>query len=228
MRIIINPEHPVRRIPISSRSITGQMPTSTNENQPFESTLERDLMYLLKFDQTVDRFVSQPVKIKYVDKQNVARSYTPDLIVYHRKDTPEAKHKKSILLEVKYKDDLCKNFREYHPKFRAAMKYAKSRGWVFKVYTEEHIRTPYLTNAKFLLPYRDYAVDHGIFLSVLKRMADLSETTPQALVASFYTDKWNQASLIPTVWHLIAKNHIGTNLLSPLTMSSSLWCIHNV
>ena len=96
MRKIINLEHPVRKIPTSSRSITGLMPTSTSENQYFESTLERDLMYLLKFDLTVDRFVSQPVNIKYIDEQNTARSYTPDLIIYHQKPLvscePKRKH----------------------------------------------------------------------------------------------------------------------------------------
>ena len=57
MRITINPDRPVRKIPTSTRSITGVMSTSDKDGQAFESTLERDLMYLLKFDVTVDKFV---------------------------------------------------------------------------------------------------------------------------------------------------------------------------
>lgn len=204
------------------------MPTSNKEAQPFESTLERDLMYLLKFDSTVDRFVSQPVKIKYVDQANLDHSYTPDILIYHRKDTKEGRRKKNILAEVKYRDDLCKNFREYHPKFRAAMKYAKSKGWIFKVYTEENIRTPYLENAKFLTPYINYEIDQNILMEVMKRMTDLGESTPQALVASFFSDKWNQAGLLPVLWHLVARKHIGANLLLPLTMTSCIWCLYDI
>ena len=226
MRITINPDRPVRKIPTSTRSITGVMSTSDKDGQAFESTLERDLMYLLKFDVTVDKFVSQPVKIKYLDKQNTMHPYTPDIIIYHRKDFPEARKKKTILAEVKYKDDLCMNFREYHPKFRAAMRYAKERDWVFKVYTEAHIRTPYLKNAKFLLGYVNIKYDPMIIESLLDRLDDLRETNPQSLLASFYTDKFNQAKLLPAIWYLIARRSIGTNLHYPLTMSSRIWRMH--
>ena len=123
--------------------------------------------------------------------------YTPDIIIYHRKDFPDARKKKTILAEVKYKDDLCMNFREYHPKFRAAMRYAKERDWVFKVYTESHIRTPYLKNAKFLLGYVNIKYDPMIIESLLDRLDDLRETNPQSLLASFYTDKFNQANYYP-------------------------------
>lgn len=219
----INPKHPIRKIPTSFRSITGVMPTSEKNGQAFESTLERDLMYLLRFDTDVDKFVSQPVKIEFQDKEGTLRTYTPDIIIYHRKDIASAKNKPTILGEVKYKDDLCQNFREYHPKFRAAMRYAKEHGWVFKVFTDVDIRTPYLANARFLLPYLSNDYDQNIIHSVLQRIEELRETDPQALVASFYIDKWNQAMLLPIVWHLIARRSIGTNLKQPLTMSSKIW-----
>lgn len=202
------------------------MPTPDKDGQAFESTLERDLMYLLKFDVTVDKFVSQPVKVKYRDKDNSLHTYTPDIIIYHRRDFQEARKKKTILAEVKYKDDLCKNFREYHPKFRASMRYAKERDWVFKIYTEDHIRTPYLANAKFLLGYIDTNFEPVIIKSLLDRLDELRETDPQGLLASFYTDKWNQAKLLPAIWYLIARKSIGTNLHYPLTMSSRIWRMH--
>ncbi len=199
------------------------MPTSKNESQQFESTLERDLMYILKFDFQVDKFVAQPVTINYIDKLDTPRTYTPDLIIYYRKDLSESKGKKPILCEVKYKDDLCQNFREYHPKFRAAMRYAKEKDWIFKVYTEEHIRSPYLTNAKFLLPYLDIKTEEGMLSSILLRLEDMRETDPQTLIASMFSDKWNQAMLLPFLWYLIAVRSIGTNLMQPLTMTSRIW-----
>jgi hypothetical protein len=200
------------------------MPTGNQEGQPFESTLERDLMYLLKFDLEVDRFVAQPVKIEYQDKEGNRHTYTPDLIVYYRNDIIKTiRENKTMLCEVKYKDDLCQNFREYHPKFRAAMQYAKKRGWVFRVFTETHIRTPYLANAKFLLPYLNNTYEKSMIDLVLKRIEDFREANAQDLIASIFIDKWNQAKLLPVVWHLVARRSIGTDLRQPLTMSSKLW-----
>ena len=199
------------------------MPTVEKDGQEFESSLERDLMSLLRFDTDVDTFVSQPVKIEYQGKEGVLCTYTPDIIIYHRKDIASARKKPTILGEVKYKDDLCQNFREYHPKFRAAMRYAKERGWIFKVFTDVHIRTPYLKNARFLLPYLNKSYEHCTIQSVIERIEELRETNPHELLASFYLDKWNQAMLLPVVWHLIARRSIGTNLQQPLTMSSRIW-----
>lgn len=45
---------PVRKIRPSNRSITGKWPSlKTNSSQHFESTLERDLITLLEFDDEV-------------------------------------------------------------------------------------------------------------------------------------------------------------------------------
>ncbi|HOY69588.1 MAG TPA: hypothetical protein PL131_02090 [Methylotenera sp.] len=101
----IDPKHPVRKIPTSHRSITGAMPTAEKVSQQFESTLERDLMYLLRFDPYVDKFVAQPVTIEYQDNAGSNHTYTPDIIIYHRKDIAPAKKMRTILGEVKYVDD---------------------------------------------------------------------------------------------------------------------------
>lgn len=227
MRIIITRINSVRKIPTSNRSITGEMPTYDKGSQSFESTLERDLMYILNFDVLIDRYIAQPVKIKFSDENNISRSYTPDILIYYKKELGSPDIEKIILAEVKYKDDLCKNFREYLPKFRAAMRYAKKQGWAFRVYTEEYIRTPFLTNAKFLLPYSNMTFDPLLLESLLKRIEELRETDPQGLIASFFTDKWNQAKLLPAVWFLIAKRNIGTNLHERLTMNSRIWLMQH-
>jgi hypothetical protein len=57
---MLSPPNPVRRIPISTRSITGNV-----DGQGFESALERDFLMQLAWDEDVAWFVTQPVKIPY-------------------------------------------------------------------------------------------------------------------------------------------------------------------
>lgn len=191
----------------------------------FESALERDLMYILRFDINVDKYIPQPVKIEYRDKDGKLRSYTPDIIIYHRKDILPAKNMPTILGEVKYRDNLRENFKELRPKYKAAIHYAKERGWKFELLTDREIRTPYLANAKFLLGFMnpDPYPKYEIVQMVLDRVRELRETDAQTLLVSIYRDKWNQAELLPVVWHLIAIRRIGNDLTQPITMRSKIW-----
>jgi hypothetical protein len=215
-------EHfPVRKIPISTRSVTGTMPGG----QRYESSLERDLMYLLRFDINILEFIPQPLAIHYKDIDGKQHKYTPDILIHHRKDVFPAKTMPTILAEVKYRNDLRENFKEFRPKFKAAIHYAKEQGWRFQLLTEREIRTPYLKNAKFLLPYKhiDPNQDAQNVHLVLDKLTELRETDVDTLLVSIYRDKWNQAEILPFVWYLLANRRIGNDLSIPITMRSRIW-----
>lgn len=191
----------------------------------YESALERDLMYLLQFDINVLKFEPQPLVIHYKDENGRQRKYTPDILIHHRKDIFPAKTLPTILAEVKYRDDLRQNFKEYRPKFKAAIHFAKEQGWRFQFLTEREIRSPYLDNAKFLLPYKkiDPNQTYQNLHLVLDKITELRETDVETLLVSIYRDKWNQAELLPVVWYLIANRRIGNDLSRPITMRSRIW-----
>lgn len=214
-------QNPVRKIPISTRSITGTKPGG----ERFESLLEADLMDILRFDINVAKFIPQPIAIPFVDDQGKERSYTPDILIYHRKDILPAKNLPTILGEVKYRDDLRENFKEYRLKFKAAIRYAKEQGWVFRIFTEREIRTPYLENAKFLLRYQnlDPYPDPSVIFRILDKVQDLRETDVETLLVALCQDKWNQAMLLPVIWNLVATRKIGNDLQIPITMRSRIW-----
>ena len=142
---------PVRTVPKNYRSLTGLVPnTRTQSMTAFESSLERDFLLLLDFDPDVEFYEEQPVKITYHDDRGRRRTYTPDVFVRYRTDRLQAQHTQPHLWEVKYRDDLRQHWAEYRPKFRVTQRYARQRGWRFRVVTERHVRTPYLDNVKFL------------------------------------------------------------------------------
>jgi hypothetical protein len=140
---------PIRNIPKNYRNVTGVAANSKAEGKAmFESTLERDWLTLLQFSAEVESFEVQPVKIKWVDAEGKNHIYTPDVLVYYHQAGI-----KPLLCEVKYRDELRENWTQFKPKFQAAYRYAKERGWRFKLITERRVRTTLLDNAKFLLPF---------------------------------------------------------------------------
>ncbi|AUH53687.1 heteromeric transposase endonuclease subunit TnsA [Chromobacterium sp. ATCC 53434] len=208
---------PVRDIVYNSRSVTGMVPLLGD----YESTLERDLMEILRFDPSVEYFTAQPVTIGYFDQFGKMRTYTPDGLIQFKPTaslTPQP-----VLYEVKYRADFRQDWRNLLRKFRAAKAYALDQGWRFEVFTEREIRTPYLDNAKFLWRYLEQSPSPDTRRQILQVLWDLDETDPEMLLFALCRDANNRARLIPTLWHLVAIGAIGCDLNAPLTMRSRLW-----
>ena len=213
---------PVRKIGPNCRSITGR---NGNSGQQYESTLERDFLYLLDFDLNVDRYETQPLTIEYVGNDGRVHPYTPDVFVQYRRDIVPASSLPHLLVEIKYRDEYRGRFRELRQRFRAARLYAKERGWRFVVLTEREIRTPYLENARFLRPYRDVGFDPALEWTVLEQVRTLCETSPTALVESLADSDWMRGVYLRELWRLVAVGRVGTDLTLRLSMDSRIW--HN-
>lgn len=215
---------PVRRIPKNYRSLTGLVPNSRTQSMTaFESSLERDFLQLLDFDPDVEFYEEQPVKITYADSKGRRRTYTPDVLVRYRSGPLQVRYPKTLLCEVKYRDDLRQHWQDYRPKFRAAQRYARQQGWRFRLVTERHVRTPYLANVKFLRSYQAMAINASYRTQILNALVICEATNPASLLPALSPDRWQQAAILPTLWQLIALRQIGTDLRQPLTMQSRIW-----
>lgn len=215
---------PVRPIPPNNRSTTGRAYSWKMDRMvAYESSLERDLITLCEFDVNVRRYEEQPVRIDYVDEENVARHYTPDLLITYRSDIVPGAWMRPRLCEVKYREDLRGDWRNLRRKLKAARQYALSRGWEFQVVTEVEVRTAYLDNVRFLLPYRARPVDADNERLLQRWIAELRETTPEALLAVCRREREQRAILIPSLWRMIAVQGIWCDLGLPLTMHSRIW-----
>lgn len=194
------PTEPVRRIPISTRSITGQL--GGNE---FESALERDLLMQLAWDNEVASRLTQPVKIKYWHEGSL-RTYTPDVLVTFEVGVVSGS---PLLCEVKYRRELSSNWKELRRKFRAARRYCAECGWRFDVFTEEDIRVVRLENIKFLWRYihSDINAEHAHHL-----LECLRHSKPLALAeivrAVGAKRQLEYPGLVWTFWTLVAKKQI--------------------
>jgi hypothetical protein len=215
---------PVRKIPKNYRSVTGLVASELNAKQTaFESTLERDFMLLVEFDPDVLSYEEQPVRIDYLSVDGQTRHYTPDILVTYRQTSTSTMLKAPLLVEIKYRRNLFEQWQELKPKFRAARRYAKEQGWIFKIITEVEIRTPYLKNVKFLRQYQRRPIDLAGASLLLQKVSELRSTDPESLLASVCQAAHDRTRLLPTLWRLVAQRKIGADLNQPLTMQSLIW-----
>lgn len=209
---------PVRAIGVQSRSVTGTMP---NGNR-YESTLERDFMLLMQFDAAVDYYTPQPLTMPYRGADGLTHKYTPDGLIEWRSDRI-LHDSRPVLVEIKYREAFQGEWRKWRALKRAAQEYAKDRGWHFQIYTEREIRTPFLDNVRFLLPYMRRTSAPEIESWIIENLVEIIESTPRELINLLYRDRWNQASLIPVLWRLLAERRISFDITQPLNMQSPIW-----
>lgn len=206
---------PVRVIGPNRRSLTGLV-TSEGASHAFESSLERDFLVILDFNRRIQEFHTQPVTIRY-RYAGRDRRYTPDVfVVYYCDDDP-------TLYEVKYREDLRRDWHKLRPGFKAAIKFAKQEGVRFKIVTEREIRTPLLSNIKFLRHCRRQPSHESIEEQVVRTLAALGESTPETLMRAAFRDDQNRLYALSALWRMVAMGRIEADLETPLSMQTPIW-----
>ncbi len=210
---------PVRKIPKNYRNVTGiAAQTKAIGEAQFESPLERDFIALLEFSPDVARYEVQPVKIEWIDAQGKPRYYRPDV----RVEFCDELKRPPWLYEVKCRDDLRVHWEELRPKFRQGIRYARKQGWVFHLVSDAEIRTPYLTNVRFLLGYRNRTIPKAPTDAVMHALERLGEASVEQLLQALSDDPWQQAEYLPAIWYLIANWRLHADLQQTLTMASPI------
>ena len=186
-------------------SVSGNFSFRGENTIWYESTLERDFIKKLEFNDSVSDVVSQPVAIPYVTKNGNQSTYTPDFLVQFCSANCDgfANYPKPILAEIKPRDFLIRDRNKLKVKFKAAWAYASEQGWQFKIYDESRIRDQFLKNIDFisrlghcpinLLPAHIFKSDHNILMSI-----SLS-------------------------WHLVARKIFSCDMTQPLNQSTVIW-----
>lgn len=210
---------PVRKIPKNYRNVTGvAAQTKAIGEAQFESPLERDFIALLEFSPEVARYEVQPVKIEWTDAQGKPRYYRPDV----RVEFCDELKRPPWLYEVKCREDLHTHWDELRPKFRQGIRYARKQGWVFHLVSDAEIRTPYLTNVRFLLGYRNRAISEASIDAVMHALERLGEASVELLLHALSDDPWQQAEYLPAIWYLVANWRLHADLQQTLTMASPI------
>lgn len=210
------PTRGVRKVRANLRSTTGYV-----AGQDTESSLEMDFCALARFDLAVERFVSQPVKIVYVDAEDRERSYTPDVLLIPHRSQNGVFLKRPMLCEIKFAKDLASDDAVLAEKFEAARAYCAQQDWDFRVFSENEIRGPFLANAKFLLPFRvrDFPSEQ------VAKVMDWFGSKGVATVEQYIAQHGEALALadMACIWHLLATGKLLCDLNRKLSNHAPLW-----
>jgi len=213
---------PARKIPKNYRNITGKVVLTHAQSSVvgFESSLERDFILLKDFDEAVLNIEEQPITLEYVSNEKVCK-YTPDFLVTYT-------DKKAELVEIKYSDDLKTEKLKHPNKFAAAESFAANNGWAFSFYTEHEIHSNRLKNITFLRQFIGNG-SHYPYSEIVKSIVTKSRSPLRVcdILELAFRDKYQQAQLLSTVWHLIANREVHADLDTPITnetLVEELYC----
>lgn len=179
----------------------------------YESALERDFFILLEFDDQVASYEEQPTEIGFRDEAGRSHKAFPDVLVkYTDPEWPPT------LFDVKYSEDVKPSIAESRERYRAVCRFARSRGWRYRIVTERLIRGPYVKNATFLLNYRERVFPRELMAALIERLDD-QMVTIRDLIAEI-EDEDAKAVRLAMIWHMVCKGELMTDLNVPLTQQT--------
>lgn len=190
---------------------------------PASAALMRDFFVILDFDLNVQYYQCQPVSVTYTDPTGAKSAFTPEFLITYRRDIVPARRMRPLLCDVMTRQDVFENWATFKSHVCAAHRYARGRKWQYQLLTEREIRTPYLENARFLLPYCRLDTDWEGSHPLLRMLRELRQANPEALLAACSNGDAHRAKLTALLWHLVSIWQIGADLTEPLTMRSTIW-----
>jgi len=215
-----------RKIGYVYGSVSGHFSFRKEKSIAFESTLERDLLYLLEFNDSVIDVEEQPFTIEYTNHNGKLVTYTPDFLVHFQSlnsKSSTSPYPKSMIIEVKPNDILKKKFRQLRPKFKVATQYAQECDYIFKIYDESRIRGQDLENIMFLRRYKlmTYEIDEE--KRILSHLNSVGHTTIDHILAFLYITEKQRAIALGQIYNLLSHKKIACDIGLRINLHTSIW-----
>jgi len=219
-----------RKIGYTYGSVSGHFAFRKQKSIAFESTLERDLLTLLEFNDSVNDVIEQPLTIEYVNHNGRNVTYTPDFLVDFKEAEASAlkRLRKPLLIEVKPREKIQKHFSELKPRFKIAMRYARENDMVFKIYDESKIRTPYLKNILFLKRYKRLTYREEDESNILAYINSSGSLTIEAAIEYLFISREQKSMGLGHIWNLLANKILLCNFSKPLNKQTIVWVNDNL
>lgn len=211
---------PVRKIPVQNLSVGGKFPSRKNQRLvSYESQLELAFLYHLEFSHEVSHYVEQPCKVRSPG----GSYYIPDFLVFFKDPL-----RNPLLVEIKYLKDVKKNLTRMIRKIRTLEKYALSRGYDFRLFTDRELLNERTENYRFLYNYLSPPVDAEEYQEYTRNVLNLIlEKEPLRVIEIariLGRGKFAETGLyLSIVWHLIAVSILWVNINEKLTSHSLVY-----
>ena len=188
----------VRKVSNRGGNIIGHIPSlKLGRMVAYESLIERDFVYLLDYEPSIEHFSEQPLVIQY-QHEGKMRKYTPDFYVVHGGD--------SYLFE-------CKPVRfvsdpENQMKFEAARLWCNEQGWAFGIVTDDDLASNWrIANIKFLAQFARYAIEPKIKRHIITFLSHTSGPVKVSDVAQDVNQQEPQSIIVP-ILHMAFRHEV--------------------
>lgn len=205
----------VRRVINRGGAIIGMFP-SLKMQRPvrYESSIERDLCYLLEFDPQVHRYHEQPFTITHTTRDGDTHQYPPDFQVYRTTGLHDL---------VECKPDALRNDPHTRQQIEIGPAWSDANNHIFCLVTDRELRQGHtLDNIKMLWRYARMRVDPHVLSRTHDYLwhnagATIAQTAAYALQTS------EQPHHGPYLYALVFQHVLNTVLTAPLSWNSGLW-----
>lgn len=190
-------------------AITGQFPSlKMRRTIEYASSIERDLLFFLEFDQAILRYQAHPTGVSQSLADGSIHRYTPDFLLDYVDE--------QVMVECKPADRLD------HPHTRQqcqlGQQWAEANNVCFRLVTDAELREGHmLANLKLLWRYSRLGNPVPVMRSCRQVLSEV-EALPLGELCT-QLEKRVTASL-PLVYHLLFHHHLWTDLHQSLTPDS--------
>jgi len=211
---------PVRKVSNRGGNIIGSFPPQIKgEKVKYESTIERDLVYFLKFDPTVITYHAQPMVITGTDAEENAHTYTPDFLVV-RNDRKEI---------IECKPEALINSSHAQQQIAIGREWAANNNHDFAIVTDTNLRSGHtLANLKLLWRYSRLTVPTATLAWCIdymkKHLEGLSFQDLALYLSTLATQELRQPFMqAPLIYNMLFRHILRTELTVPITRETLLW-----
>lgn len=210
---------PVRKVSNWGGNIIGSFPPQVKgEKVKYESTIERDFIYFLKFDPTVITYQAQPMVITSTNTKGDTHTYTPDFLVVRtdRKEIVECKPEELI------------NSSHTQQQIAIGYEWAVNNNHDFTIVTDTNLRLGYtLANLKLLWRYSRLTVPTAMLAHCIEYMDLHSEGVSFQSLAMYLCNFASQEAQqpfiqAPLIYSMLFQHILQVELTGAITPATLL------
>jgi hypothetical protein len=203
---------PIRKVSNRGGNIIGAFPSiKNNKTVHYESTIERDFLFFLEYDQDVLSYELQPFVIEGKSEDGKHRSYTPDVLI----SRPTGKE----LVECKPASRLQDPHSQRQ--FALGQAWCDANDYDYIIITEKHLRTsPQLANLKLLWRYSRLNIPLAAIERIYLTLAPFPEGLPLFSLAQHLNSYFINSSPQSILYSLLFQHILITDLYQPLMPDS--------
>ncbi len=184
--------------------------------------LRRRFRHYPHFLRCLEYYQLQPVEIPFRDGEGKRCKYEPLALLTFSKELMYSSMK-PVLVDVRSRGNIRQNWDWLYPAWRAANRFAREKGWNFRLVRDEFFRSPLYVNASFLLRYRSLTLNGEYFSRLMREIRSLKTMTVHQLLENVSRDKTEYAEMLPQIWRLVDANYVFFDVREPLKMGTVIY-----